>query len=68
MQGKDHDPGIKGAGFCLRLSALTSSPRLDEAAPTEGFLENAGRKRKQLGEGLGKMSLTRREDPKQQPM
>ena len=18
MQGKDHDPGIKGAGFCLR--------------------------------------------------
>ena len=43
-----------GAGFYLRLSALTLSPRLDEAAPTEGFLENAGRKRKRLGEGQAK--------------
>lgn len=37
-----------GAGFSLGVSVPKISPRLDEA---EGFLGNAGRKRKQLGEG-----------------
>lgn len=58
--GKSHSCPLEGgreaagAGFSLRLSALTTSPRLNEAVPAEGFLGNPGRKRKLLGEGREK--------------
>lgn len=40
----------QGTEFFLRPYALPVSPRLDEAASTEGFLGIPGRKRKQLEE------------------
>lgn len=40
----------QGTEFLLRPYALPVSPRLDEAAPTKGFLGIPGRKRKQLEE------------------
>lgn len=43
-----------GAAFSEGLFALAASPRLDEAAPAEGFLGNAGRKRKPSGAGQEK--------------
>lgn len=45
-----------GTGCPLRLSVPKTSPRLNEA---EGFLGNAGRKRKQSGKGRAHESLRR---------